>query len=150
MHLNLLLCQSHTPLSTSSLSLPPPLFPFLPPPFSSSSSSTFPPSPPPLPIFTIHPHQSSASFLLSPLCSPTLSRPPPPLPLRQTAGRKWCGIRPELPEPNAYCISVYYPGLAQVAARSCICIFMSSKLGHWCCPPLHPPKKVKHSFCRPK
>lgn len=108
-HLNLLLCQSHTPLSISFLSSCPP---HTPPP----SSLPHPPPPFPLPIFTIHPHQSSASFLLSSPRPPSLLPSFLILPLHQTVDRKRYRIRLEQTELNTYCISVYYPGLAQVAA----------------------------------
>lgn len=115
MHSNLLLCRSHTPLNTSPFPLSFfTLAPSAPPPFSPPPSSLLP-----LSIFTIHPHQSSASFLL-PLPIPPYADPPhlssalltlhlPPS-FHQTADRKCCRIRPALPLPNAYCISVYYPG----------------------------------------
>lgn len=115
------------------LSLPPPLSFFTPTLLLHLST---------LPSSSSYLHYSSSSELS--LISPLLSLLP--LPLRQTADRKRCGIRPELPEPNTYCITVYYPGLAQVAACSCICIFMSSKLGHWRAPPHLPPPKLSIHF----
>lgn len=78
----------------------------------SPTPSTFlSPSLLPLSIFTIHPHQSSASFLLPPphLSSALLTLHLPPS-FHQTADRKRCRIRLALPPPNTCCISVYYPG----------------------------------------
>lgn len=133
MHSNLLLCRSHTPLRSS----PSPLSFFTPAP--SSSTTLFSPSLLPSSIFTIHPHQSSASFLLSPLrptpsilCSP---HPPPsslhPPSIRQqtgnAAGSDW-RFHCQTLTVSVFIIQV----IAQMAAaHSCICIFMGSELGHW-------------------
>lgn len=150
MHSNLLLCWSHTPLSTSPSSLS-----FFTPAPSLSSSTFFSPSLLPLSIFTIHPHQSSASFCLSPprpshpiyplLSSPSTFHPPS---IRQQTGNAAGSDRRFHCRTLTVSVFIIQVAAQVAAAHSCICIFMDSELGHW--QDFFSEVKRAHSFCRPQ
>lgn len=126
MHSNLLLCRSHTPLSTLPLPFPflprpPPPPPFSPPPACLFLSSLFI-------LIRAQPHFSLPHPTYPLLCSPATFHPPS---IRQqtgnAAGSDWRSCRRTL-TVSVFIIQV----IAQVAAaHPCICIFMGSELGHW-------------------